>query len=154
MGHCSCVWFGLEAVRVKEVKRRKSQQSKQKTGPIWAYFSIMNRVRNADFTGVVLHHRKNYGIIKGERGNIMRIWGNVINHTCFLLSSAENFTSSSPEWLCAYLREAGKKDQVDRIWLKVKENKNKWETDALELSWSAYVYCIHWLLWADDSHVI
>ena len=39
MGHCSCVWFGLEAVRVKEVKRRKIQQSKQKT--VRAYMGVL-----------------------------------------------------------------------------------------------------------------
>lgn len=58
--------FVLEAVRVKGDQRSKLQQSKQKRRPIWAYFRIMDKVRNPDFIGVVLHHRKNYGIIKGE----------------------------------------------------------------------------------------
>lgn len=71
-GHCRSVIFVLEAVRVKGVKRNKLQQSKQKRGPIWAYFRIMDGVRNPDFIGAVLHHRKNYGIIKEESWKKMR----------------------------------------------------------------------------------
>lgn len=71
-GHCRSAMFVLEAVRVKGVKRNKLQQSKQNRGPLWAYFRIMDGVRNTDFIGAVLHHRKNYGIIKGENWKKMR----------------------------------------------------------------------------------
>ena len=54
----------MEAARVKEVERRKLQQSNQETVRVtWAYFCLMDRMRKPDFVGVMLHHRKNYGII-------------------------------------------------------------------------------------------